>query len=60
MKVDQYKNTHLYPPTKYNKKYMLKVSDIHTIAFFTYGNEKGNTYENRLLEPNAYSFQSYG
>ena len=41
MKVDPYKHTHLYPPIKYNKKYMLKVSDIHTIAFFTYGNEKG-------------------
>lgn len=41
MKKDIYKNTCLYPQIKYNKKYMLKVSDIHTIAFFTYGNENG-------------------
>tara|TARA_E500000178_G_C16922089_1_gene707713 strand:+ start:203 stop:1186 length:984 start_codon:yes stop_codon:yes gene_type:complete len=41
MKTDLYKNTKLYPKIKYNKKYLLKVSDIHTIAFFTYGNENG-------------------
>ena len=41
MKVDPYSYTQLYPPIQYNKKLMLKVSDIHTIAVFTYGNEKG-------------------
>ena len=38
---DQYKDTAFYPPIKAYKSGMLKVSDIHTIAYSLYGNPKG-------------------
>lgn len=38
---DEYSHTHLYPPIKPLKSYMMKVSDLHTIAYRTYGNPKG-------------------
>lgn len=41
VKNDIYKNTDLYPPIKPLKSYKMKVSDLHTIAFWTYGNKNG-------------------
>lgn len=38
---DVYKNTALYPPLKSLKDYKIKVSNIHTIAYSTYGNLYG-------------------
>ena len=38
---DPYKNTALYPPIKPLKEYKMKVSNIHTIAYSTYGNPDG-------------------
>lgn len=38
---DEYLHTQLYPPIKPLKRYMMKVSDLHTIAYRTYGNPKG-------------------
>jgi proline iminopeptidase len=38
---DPYKNTDLYPPIKPLRSYKMKVSDIHTVAFWTYGNPNG-------------------
>lgn len=40
-KRDTYKDTAFYPPIKPFKSAMLKVSDIHTIAYFLYGNPNG-------------------
>ena len=40
-KNDQYKNTALYPPIRALKEYTMKVSNIHTIAYSTYGNPQG-------------------
>lgn len=38
---DVYSHTDLYPPIKPLKSYRMKVSDLHTIAYYTYGNKKG-------------------
>lgn len=38
---DIYKNTDLYPQIKCLKSYKMKVSDIHTISYSTYGNKQG-------------------
>jgi proline iminopeptidase len=38
---DPYKDTELYPPIKPLKSYKMKVSKLHTIAFWTYGNKNG-------------------
>jgi len=35
------KETKLYPPTKCIASYNMKVSDLHTVAYWTYGNPKG-------------------
>lgn len=40
-KKDKYADTALYPPIKPLKNYTMKVSDLHTIAFYTYGNPNG-------------------
>lgn len=39
--VYRFKDTALYPPIKAYDKFMLKVSDIHSIAVSQYGNPKG-------------------
>ena len=39
--VDEYANTALYPPIKALQSYRMKVSDLHTIAYWTYGNKLG-------------------
>jgi proline iminopeptidase len=41
VKNDEYANTKLYPPIKPLKNYRIKVSDLHTIAYSTYGNPNG-------------------
>lgn len=38
---DSYANTALYPPIKPLHSYKMKVSDIHTVAYWTYGNPNG-------------------
>jgi hypothetical protein len=38
---DPYKNTSLYPPIKPLNEYKMKVSNIHTIAYSTFGNPDG-------------------
>jgi proline iminopeptidase len=38
---DRFKDTALYPPIKAYDKFMLKVSDVHTVAVAQYGNPKG-------------------
>lgn len=38
---DVYSHTKLYPVIKPLKQYMMKVSDLHTIAYRTYGNSRG-------------------
>ena len=40
-KYDEYANTELYPPIKSLRNYRMKVSDLHTIAYSTYGNPNG-------------------
>jgi len=40
-KHDKYADTALYPPIKPLHAYRMKVSDLHTIAYWTYGNPKG-------------------
>ena len=40
-KYDTYANNELYPPIKPLKNYKMKVSDLHTIAYSTYGNPNG-------------------
>lgn len=40
-KDDKYSHTDLYPPIKPIANYKLKVSDIHTIAYRTFGNING-------------------
>lgn len=39
--ADKFANTAMYPPIQPYEKGMLKVSDIHTIAYSVYGNPKG-------------------
>ena len=38
---DGFKGTKLYPPIKALGSYFMKVSDLHTVAYWTYGNPKG-------------------
>lgn len=38
---DKFSNTKLYPPIQAYSKGMLRVSDIHSIAYSEYGNPKG-------------------
>lgn len=40
-KSDPYAHTDLYPPIKPLAQYTMKVSDIHTIAYRTFGNKDG-------------------
>jgi proline iminopeptidase len=40
-KKDKYLGEGLYPPIKPLKNYKMKVSDLHTIAYSTYGNKNG-------------------
>jgi proline iminopeptidase len=40
-KGDPYSHTALYPPIKPLETYKMKVSDIHTIAYRTFGNKNG-------------------
>lgn len=40
-KKDKFANTAFFPPIQPYEKGMLKVSDIHTIAYSVYGNPKG-------------------
>jgi hypothetical protein len=39
--ADKFAHTAMYPPIQPYEKGMLKVSDIHTIAYSVYGNPKG-------------------
>ena len=39
--VDKFANTAMYPPITPYEKGMLKVSNVHTIAYSVYGNPKG-------------------
>jgi len=38
---DGFKGSKLYPPIKPIGSYFMKVSDLHTVAYWTYGNPKG-------------------
>ena len=38
---DGFKGTKLYPPISALGSYTMKVSDLHTVAYWTYGNPKG-------------------
>lgn len=46
---DKFKHTKLYPPIEAHYKGMLRVSDIHSIAYSEYGNPNGNVPRSSLI-----------
>jgi proline iminopeptidase len=39
--ADSFKGTKLYPPIEPIGSYFIKVSELHTVAYWTYGNPNG-------------------